>query len=1424
MTGIKGKLKLSAGVTALALVLASQAKAQTYGLDTSGADATVVNPVGTTITGSTSGIYADGGTLTVDNAGTIRGNGTLDDNSAPPGGGITIASPAAQITNSGTISGAGYGITTAHHYDPASSSLIGLAIGTSVTNSGTITGDNNDGVRLIGGGTVTNSGTIAGVNANPSGSTDGVSMFAFADQNMTGQTSIGTVSNLTGGSISGQRFGVILSAGGTITNAGDITGGAGGAVIQAVAPGFAAHVDNSGTMSGADGVDFFGLLDSASLTNSAVITGTSGYGVSVQTDAGSLDLTNTAAGTITGSTSGIYADGGTLTVDNAGTITGAQKGVFANGAALNLTNTGTIRGEGTLVFGNRPADAGVTVSQPNGTIVNSGTISGAGFGIVTQAYFNPATGLLEQRAANTLVTNSGTIRGDNNDAIVLFGGGSVENSGTIEGIAGAGTDGITIQAFSGANTSGSSMLGSVVNHAGGTISGARYGALVVSGGSIDNAGTITGGTLGVVIGKQNTPGKEASLLNSGTINGGALLDVDNSVVDNSGTIVNGAGIALQSIGNTSLTNSGLINGANSGLSLTGNSDPSLITAQINNSGVISSAQGAALVSEVQTSLVNSGSLEGGAGISGTLSIYNDEVTLLAGSHITGTLQGGAGTDLITLDASADPSVIQQLPTLDGFEQLTVSNGAWANSGVVGSINTVSISQGAALQLYDVSLPDGTTAAPLAAGEIVDNGKLILTFGNSGSLSQIGQTLITGTGSVTLDGTGVLELADASGFQYTGGTTVAGGALLLTGTYGGDITTEASGVFQIGDGGTTGDFTGNLVDNGIFIFNRSDDYQLTGAFSGTGTFVKFGGGKLTLGADYTFAGMTIVNAGSIGFAGQNQTIGGLTGSTSSAVDVTDAVLTIVQSQDSAFAGSISGSGSLVKSGSGILRLDGTNTYTGTTTIIDGKLSVNGSIVSQVFVESGATLGGNGTVSDVTVDNGGTIGAGNSIGRLTVAGDLNFAAGSTLQVEVNPLGAADRIDVTGAITIASAASVQVLAETGTYLPVSRYTILTATNGISGTFGSVTTNMAFLTPLLTYSSDAVALSLYRNDISFAAVAQNENQAGVAQAVQARGIGDPIFESVVVRDAATARSIYSSLSGELYATALSSITRSSSSLRDEMADIFAGRSEGSFLFGSALTAWGDGSAINGASSAHSANRGIIAGLGYAANGLTAGFGAGFMYSDTSLQSRPAAADVDSTYVVAQLGYAADGFHAQLGGAYSWHRLNANRLIDYGTGSVSLTGATHGHTGQIFADIGYDFDVSSATLTPFAKLAHVQSRLNDFDEIGGTAALAVKASQTVDLLTLGVMAKAGLGPFRPHVSLGWQHSWGDLGTATSVAFADGGSAFGIYGAQISPDAATIDSGISIGTGRLNLDLGYRAVISKDWNAQIAKVSLTLAF
>jgi autotransporter-associated beta strand protein len=119
----------------------------------------------------------------------------------------------------------------------------------------------------------------------------------------------------------------------------------------------------------------------------------------------------------------------------------------------------------------------------------------------------------------------------------------------------------------------------------------------------------------------------------------------------------------------------------------------------------------------------------------------------------------------------------------------------------------------------------------------------------------------------------------------------------------------------------------------------------------------------------------------------------------------------QSVETTFSGVIANGATrvlaLVKSGSGLLTLSATNTYTGATTVSNCTLAVNGALSS----------------SGVTVCTGAAFAAGSTgvVGRATLGGTLTFQNSSSLLVDV-PAGAADAVEVAGDVVIGTGVEVR------------------------------------------------------------------------------------------------------------------------------------------------------------------------------------------------------------------------------------------------------------------------------------------------------------------------------------------------------------------------------------------------------------------
>ena len=252
----------------------------------------------------------------------------------------------------------------------------------------------------------------------------------------------------------------------------------------------------------------------------------------------------------------------------------------------------------------------------------------------------------------------------------------------------------------------------------------------------------------------------------------------------------------------------------------------------------------------------------------------------------------------------------------------------------------------------------------------------------------------------------------------------------------------------------------------------------------------------------------------------------------------------------YGGVISGTGALTQAGPGTLVLVGASTFAGATTVAAGTLVVNGSIGgSTVTVNAGGRLAGNGTLGSATIASGGTVAPGNSIGTLLVLGALEFAAGSTFEVELDATLASDLIQAGGVATI-NGGTVNALKAAGVYTPGSRWTILTAAGGVTGTFDALTQNMPFVDLALSYDPTHAYIDAVRNSVTFCALALTANQCAVGNGLASTGVGNAAYDAVsALPDAASARRAFNLLSGELHASARGVLIDNSRYLREATA-----------------------------------------------------------------------------------------------------------------------------------------------------------------------------------------------------------------------------------------------------------------------------------
>jgi autotransporter-associated beta strand protein len=110
------------------------------------------------------------------------------------------------------------------------------------------------------------------------------------------------------------------------------------------------------------------------------------------------------------------------------------------------------------------------------------------------------------------------------------------------------------------------------------------------------------------------------------------------------------------------------------------------------------------------------------------------------------------------------------------------------------------------------------------------------------------------------------------------------------------------------------------------------------------------------------------------------------------------LTLDGKVDTMFDGVISGFGNLIKRGSNVVTLTGSNNYRGNTLISSGTLRVNGSLESgTVTITANATLEGRGQISgSMAVQTQGTIATGKSFGTLTIGNALTLGGTNVMKI--------------------------------------------------------------------------------------------------------------------------------------------------------------------------------------------------------------------------------------------------------------------------------------------------------------------------------------------------------------------------------------------------------------------------------------------
>lgn len=1185
--------------------------------------------------------------------------------------------------------------------------------------------------------------------------------------------------------------------------------------------------------------------------------------------AGTGGLTMAGAGTLELARANTYTGATTIA---SGTLALAGSGSLASSSGVGLSVAGA-------TFDISGAGANQTIqalSGVTGTTVNLGgrdlTINGAASTTFSGTIVGDG-GLVKQGAGTLTLAGANTYGG-----ITSIAGGtlSISSDASLGGpLSFLQLDGGTLQTTASLSTGRSVVLGN-----GGGAFSADLGTTLTWNGSIGGGGGLTTTGAGTVAVAGTTGYTGATTINTGTLAVTGAGTIDRS------SVVNLAGVGAvfdisASSGNQTIQNLAGIAGSTVNLGanrlVVGTSGASTF------SGTIAGAGGLTMAGAGTLTLAGTNLFEGGLTVTGgTLAVSSNGNLGAIGHGVTldgGTLQTTAsflsdrqvvlGSGGGTFNPNAGMTIgwygaISGLGglTMAGPGSLTLAGANTYSGGTTVNGGILSISA-------DSNLGDAAGGLTLNGGALqsmatLTSNRAIMLGVNGGTIKADAGTTLTLNGTIGgtvgfglgIEGAGTVALGGAN--TYAGWTGIANdGHLALVGN--GSISQSAGvlfltpGTFDIsassgnqivqsivGGGGTTINLGANSLTVGTASLSN-----FAGVVQGSGGLIKQGTGTLMLTGQNTYGGGTTINAGTVSIASD-----GNLGNASGGVTLNGGALETTASLASGrsitlgngggtfnpdsgtkltLSGPIGGSGSLTMAGPGTLALTGANTYGGGTSASAGTLLLeNGSLASGVAVGTGGTFGGTGTVVG-NLANAGTL-ALNTGGPLNVTGTYTNSAGSTYQVQVVP-AKSSQLNVTGSAVL-NGGTVAVMAGNGNYTRGPAYNILKASAGVTGTFAGVTSNLAFLTPSLSYDANNVYLTLLQSSNAFSKGAQTANHGAVAAALDkantnASGDFAAVLDAIVQLDTQQGPAALNAISGQSYANLGTFNTQTAgafmSAVGSQLSSLHGGQGRGGTYvalaapselacdvacdvppepsrFGAWLSGVGGLGSVLGNANAGTMTYnfgGTAIGIDYRLRpDLLLGVAAGYVGGTQWVNGFSGQASTDAFSGSLYASYTPGNFYVDGLAGYAYASNRMTRMISIpGLGARTAQGATGANQVMGLLESGWRFDLPlalPASVTPFARLQGSTTTQSGFTESGANSLNLVVQQQTVNSLrsTFGVDLSATLRKATIGVRLGWQHEYADTSRPMTASFSGApGTPFTVFGATPQRDSAVVGLG-----------------------------------
>lgn len=583
-----------------------------------------------------------------------------------------------------------------------------------------------------------------------------------------------------------------------------------------------------------NGIFLLSLFSSAGLVaiNPAFATSIGGCGPTYTPTTGDIivcspTITPAAAAGVISAMNNTTVNNISVTV-NSGTTLDINGSTIGLGPGSTVVNNGTLNtqrffyGYGISMGANGRGQTGGNSVTNNGSIITGGTSAD---GIRIQS---------KNTASLDSIVNTGSIQatGNNSNGISLQGAGTVSNSGTITSKANA----IDLSSDT-ASTSSARRIS--VSNTGTLTSTSEYGiySAAVKGVDITNSGTITGALDAINLAAGN---------NTLTIQSGSTI---------SGAIVANAGSATERLTfsgytntsfNNALSNWNIIESSNSsnvilnntsGYALAGaNPNLSINVDSTSSLGISTTISGIGSLTKVGVgtlTLSGANTYSGGTTLNaGTIAVANNSAlgtnnlsmasgtTLQAASavslnnniSITGTGNFDTNGNAMTLTGvisgagelnklGAGTLTLSGANTYSGATNINAGTLTSGAADVIPNNSAVTVALGANWNLNNFSETVGSIAG---AGNIALGSAALTAGGNNTSTTFSG--VISGTGSLTKEGTGTLTLSGAN--NYSGATNINAGTVILTGSITSNTTIANAATLQGG-----GTITGTLSNAG-----------------------------------------------------------------------------------------------------------------------------------------------------------------------------------------------------------------------------------------------------------------------------------------------------------------------------------------------------------------------------------------------------------------------------------------------------------------------------------------------------------------------------------------------------------------------------------------------------------------------------------